>query len=59
MSHAMMLLAIRPMHVAPQIGAPHVDGPKVLSLSIELLEKHRELMTTPCTEPWRWFGTLG
>ncbi len=57
MGDAMMLLAIRPMHVARQIAAPQVDGPTVLSLSIELLKKHREIMTRPSTEPWRWFGT--
>ncbi len=56
MRDAMMLLAMRPMHVTQQIRAPDVDVPTVLSLSIQLLNKHREIMTTPFTEPWRWFG---
>lgn len=51
----MMLLAIRPMQVDPQIGYPRVDSTRVLRLSIDGMQKHRDIMANPLTEPWRWF----
>lgn len=56
MFDSLMLVAIRPMHVAPRSEAPQVDGPSVLNLSIKILSKHREMMITPGMEPWQWFS---
>ena len=56
MSLALMLFAVRPMQLHPSIKAPQSADSSVLNLAIDCLRKHREILTDPRTEPWRWFA---
>lgn len=55
MASGLMLFTIRPMHLHPQVKAPRMEDSSVLNLAVDILAKHDEILTTPFTEPWRWF----
>lgn len=41
--------------INPQVGTPRVDSSRVLHLAVQVIKKHKVLMTNPTTVPWRWF----
>jgi len=55
MGSGLMLYAIRPMQLHPQIKAPPMEEFNVLNIAVDILAKHQTVLTTPFTEPWRWF----
>ena len=55
MGSALMLCTVRPMQVHVQMEVLPMDDFSVLNLAVDIMEKHNEILTTPFTEPWRWF----
>ncbi|KAL6716437.1 hypothetical protein ACLMJK_006004 [Lecanora helva] len=51
----MMLYAIRPLKIHPQVKAPRMEYFAVLNIAVDTLAKQITAFQNPKSEPWRWF----
>jgi hypothetical protein len=57
-SDVLQLIALRPLQRSPSFVPSELQGPRILALAADILERRQRMFSDPRAHPWRWFELL-